>query len=98
MHVFLLLFSDPWGGLIFEGEYNHLPFGLFLTKLVTGVVFAGIMVAVTILFFYLRDMERFKKFGYKKFIRVHYIMLISSFILAIHIFLINTEIMVIFWG
>ncbi len=97
-HVLVLLNSDPWGPLIFQGEYKHIPFGLFAIKLWTGIIFGGIIVAVTILFFYLRDMDRFKKFGYKRFIRIHYIMLISTLVLAIHIFLINTEVLVIFWG
>ena len=93
-----LLLSEPWGGLIFRGEINHIPYTLFLTKLWTGVFFGIMMVSVTILFFYLKDMNRFKKFGYKKFIKVHYIMLISTALLAVHIFLINTEILIIFWG
>lgn len=97
-HVLLLLNSDPWGPLIFRGEYSHMPLGLFVIKLWTGIIFGVIMVAVTILFFYLRDTDRFKKFGYKLFIRIHYIMLIFTIILAIHIFLINTEILVILWG
>lgn len=98
VHVLVLLNSDPWGPLIFEGEYNHIPLGLFITKLWTGIIFGAIMVAVTVLFFYLRDKERFKKFGYKRFIRVHHIMLIFTLVLAVHIFLINTEVIVILWG
>ena len=97
-HIGVLLSSDPWGPLIFENEYNHMPFGLFLTKLLTGVIFGLVMIGVTVLFFYLRDMDRFRKFGYKRFIKVHQIMLALTFILAIHVFLINTELMVIFWG
>jgi len=98
LHVMTLLLSEPWGDLIFKGESNHIPYILFLTKIWTGVFFGTMMVSVTILFFYLKDMNRFKKFGYKRFIRVHYIMLISTGLLAVHIFLINTEILIIFWG
>ena len=98
LHVITLLLSEPWGDLIFKGESNHIPHTIFLTKLWTGVFFGAIIVSVTILFFYLKDMNRFKKFGYKKFIKVHYIMLISTGLWAVHIFLINTELLIIFWG
>lgn len=97
VHVSALLSSDPWGGLIFEGEYNHIPYPLFIFKLWTGILFGLIMISVTTSAFYFRDMTRMKKFGFKNFIKIHYFMLILSFILAIHIFLINTELLVIFW-
>ena len=98
VHVGALLNSDPWGGLIFEGEYNHIPFPFFIIKLWTGILFGVIMISVATSAFYFRDMTRMKRFGFNNFIKIHYIMLSLSFILAIHIFLINTEILVIFWG
>jgi len=98
VHVGALLGSDPWGGLIFEGEYNHIPYPLFIVKLWTGILFGVIMISVAISAFYFRDMNKMKKFGFKNFIKIHYIMLSFSFVLAIHIFLINTELLVIIWG
>lgn len=98
IHIGTLLGSDPWGDLIFDGDYNHIPLPLFLTKLLTGVLFGIIMFSVSISAFYFRDMEKMKRFGFKKFIKLHYIMLSLSVILGIHIFLINTEILIIFWG
>lgn len=98
IHVASLLSSDPWGNLIFDGEYNHIPLPLFTTKLATGIIFGIIMFSVSMSAFYFRDMNRMKKFGFKNFIRIHYIMLSLSILLGIHIFLINTEILVIFWG
>ena len=98
IHVASLLGSDPWGALIFNGEYNHIPLPLFMTKLVTGIIFGIVMFSVSMSAFYFRDMNRMKKFGFKNFIKIHYIMLSFSILLAIHVFLINTEILVIFWG
>ncbi len=98
IHISTLLGSDPWGDLIFDGDYNHIPLPLFLTKLLTGVVFGIIMFSVSISAFYFRDMEKMKRFGFKKFKKLHYFMLSLSLILGIHIFLINTEIIIIFWG
>jgi hypothetical protein len=98
IHITSLLSSDPWGDLIFDRESNHLPFPLFMTKVATGVVFGIIMFTVSLSAFYFRDMNKMKRFGFKNFIRIHYIMLSLSFLLAIHIFLINTEILVILWG
>lgn len=98
IHFISLLSSEPWGNLIFEGEYNHIPYSLFMTKLWTGVFFGIIMFMVFISAFYFRDMNRMKKFGFKNFIKIHYIMLSLSIILGIHIFLINTELLVMFWG
>lgn len=98
IHVTSLLSSDPWGELLFDRESNHLPFPLFLTKISMGIVFGLIMISVSLSAFIFRDMKRMKRFGFKNFIRIHYIMLALSFLLAIHIFLINTEILVIMWG
>jgi len=98
IHVGVLLNSDPWGPLIFKGEYNHIPLPLFIIKIWTGVFFAIIMVGSSLMFYFLRDVRRLKKFGYKRFIRLHHIMLLLTVFLAIHIFLINTELMIIWWG
>ena len=98
IHVGSLLGSEPWGELIFDGEYKHIPYPLFVTKLWTGVLFGIVMFSVSVSAFYFRDMKRMKKFGYKNFIKIHYIMLSLSVILGIHIFLINTELLIIFWG
>lgn len=98
LHVGFLLVSDPWGPMIFEGEYNHMPYNLFLIKIWTGIVFGIVMVSASFLFRYLKDMEKLKKFGYKNLIKVHHIMLVFSVILAVHIFLINIEIIILLWG
>jgi hypothetical protein len=56
------------------------------------------MLSVSVISIIFRDMNRMKRFGFKNFIKIHYIMLSLSFLLAIHMFLINTEILVMFWG
>ena len=98
VHISSLLLSDPWGPLIFNGEYNHIPPALFMIKIWTGVIFGIVMVSISFSAFYFRNMNNMKKFGYKNFIKLHYIMLSLSVILAVHIFLINTELLIIFWG
>ena len=98
IHVTSLLTSDPWGELLFDGESNHLPFLLFLTKIAMGIIFGIVMFSVSMSAFIFRDMKRMKRFGFNNFIKIHYIMLLLSFLLAIHIFLINTEMLVIMWG
>ncbi|MFX1410377.1 MAG: hypothetical protein ACFFA6_08490 [Promethearchaeota archaeon] len=97
-HISSLLTSDPWGSLVFDGKYNHIPYNLFMIKLWTGVIFGIIMFSVFLSAFYFRNMENMKKFGFRNFIKLHYIMLSLSIILAVHIFLINTELLIIFWG
>jgi hypothetical protein len=98
VHIISLLSSDPWSELIFDREFNHLPFPLFIIKLSTGIVFGVFMLSVSLSAIIFRDMKRMKRFGFKNFIKIHYFMLSLSFLLAIHIFLINTEILVMFWG
>jgi predicted ferric reductase len=90
-HVLFLFISEPWRSVALAKNIEHYPYNLFLIKIWTGIIFAFIMIFVSILSFYLRDMKKLKKFGYKRFILVHRIMLILTIILVIHIFLINTE-------
>ena len=90
-HVSFLLTSDPWNSLILGRMVAHFPFALFAIKIWTGIIFGAIMVGTSILFFYLKDVKRLKKFGYKKMIWVHKLLLVFTIVLAIHIFLINIE-------
>ena len=98
VHISSLLLSDPWGPLIFDSEYNHIPSVLFMIKIWTGVIFGIVMVSVSFSAFYFRSMKNMKNFGFRNFIKLHYIMLSLSILLAVHIFLINTELLIIFWG
>lgn len=90
-HVLFLLISEPWKGVIFRKRMEHFGDYLFRIKIWTGIIFALIMIFVSILSFYLRDVKKLKKFGYKRFILIHRIMLVLTIVLIIHIFLINTE-------
>jgi len=90
-HVLFLFISEPWKSVILSKRIEHYAFSLFRIKIWTGIIFALIMIFVSILSFYLRDMKKLKKFGYKRFILVHRIMLFLTIILVIHILLINTE-------
>ena len=90
-HVLFLFISEPWRSVILSNRIEHYGFLLFRIKIWTGIIFAAIMIFVSILSFYLRDMKKLKKFGYKRFILVHRIMLLLTIILVAHILLINTE-------
>ena len=90
-HVLFLFISEPWKSVILSTRIKHYALLLFQIKIWTGIIFASIMIFISILSFYLRDMKKLKKFGYKRFILVHRIMLILTIILVIHILFINTE-------
>jgi len=67
-HVLYLLTSEPWRSLILGRNVAHFYFGLFVIKIWTGIIFGAIMVGTSIIFFYLKDVKRLKRFGYKKMI------------------------------
>ena len=90
-HIIFLVTSEPWRSLIIGKNVAHQSFYFFTLKIWTGIFFGIIMVGSSILFFSLKNVKKLKKFGYKKMIWVHRIMLIFTIALAIHIFLINTE-------
>ena len=98
IHVLALVFSEPWNSLIFEFEKNHFPLTIFLLKLWTGILFGIMMTFLLILFFLLREPKKMRKFGYKRFIFLHRVMMIATILLAIHIFLLNTELVIMFYG
>ena len=93
-HILFLIISEPWYSVIFKSNIAHFPYLTFAIKIWTGIIFAIIMISVSILSFYLRDIQKLKKFGYKNFILIHRIMLIYAIMLVIHIFLINTELLI----
>ena len=92
LHIILLLATDPWRNIILARRVEHFPYSFYMVKIWTGIIFGVIMVGSSILFVYLRDITRLRKFGYKKMIWVHRIMLIFIILLAIHVLYINTEI------
>jgi len=98
IHVLALVFSEPWNSLIFEFEKNHFPLTIFLLKLWTGIIFGIMMTFLLIFFFLLREPKKMRKFGYKRFIFLHRVMMIATILLAIHIFLLNTELVIMFYG
>jgi len=92
LHIILLIATDPWRNIILRRRVEHFPYIFYMVKIWTGIIFGIIMVASSILFIYLRDLKKLRKFGYKNLIWVHRIMLICVILLAIHILYINTEI------
>ncbi len=91
LHVIILITSNPWKWIIFSHQAEHFPYSFYMIKIWTGIVYGAIMVISSVMFIYLRDLNRLKKFGYKRFMWVHHVMLICAIILIIHIFFINTE-------
>ena len=93
-HVLFLFLSEPWISVILTKKIAHFHITLHSLKIWTGIIFAIVMILISILSFYLRDIKKLKKFRYKRFILIHRIMLVLTIILVVHIFLINTEIMI----
>ncbi|MHA1148823.1 MAG: hypothetical protein ACTSR8_11345 [Promethearchaeota archaeon] len=92
LHVLILVLTEPWRSIILQGRVKHLPYAYYLIKFWTGIIFGGIMITCVIFFLYIQNLKRLKKFGYRKFILVHRIMMICVILLVFHIIFINTEI------
>ncbi|MFX1340167.1 MAG: hypothetical protein ACFFDK_16270 [Promethearchaeota archaeon] len=90
-HIIFLVTSEPWRSLIRGRKVAHFSFYFFSLKIWTGIFYGIIMVGASMLFFSLKNIKNLKRFGYKKMIWVHRIMLLFSIVLIIHISLINTE-------
>jgi len=97
-HIVFLISSEPWRSLIRGRMVAHFSFGLFALKIWTGIIFGAIMVGTSILFFYLKDVKRLSKFGYTKMVWIHKLLLAFTIFLAIHMFLINTDLWLLFTG
>lgn len=92
LHLYYLFISEPWRSILLLRDREHFTYRIFQFKIGTGVYFAIIMILVSILSFAARDVKFMKKIGYKRFRIIHWIMMVSTVILIIHIFYINTEI------
>lgn len=90
-HVLFLFTSEPWKSVILSKRIEHFSLLIYQIKIWTGIIFAAFMIFISILSFFLRDIKKLKKFGYKRFILVHRIMLILTIIMVIHILFFNTE-------
>jgi hypothetical protein len=97
-HIIFLVTSEPWRSLIRGSKVAHFSFFFFTLKIWTGIFYGVIMVGASILFFSLKNVRNLKRFGYKKMMWVHRIMLLFAIFLPIHIFLINTELWLITTG
>lgn len=95
LHVYFLFVSEPWRSIFLMRDKEHFPYRIFEFKIGTGIYMAIVMTSISILSFAARDIRVMKKIGYKRFRIIHWIMIISTIILIIHIVFINTEIWII---
>jgi hypothetical protein len=98
IHVFLLFISEPWRSIFLNIDREHFSYRVFQIKIQIGIIFATIMVIVSILSVFARKPKYMKKIGYKKFKIIHWIMMIFTFLLIIHILYINTELWIMGYG
>ncbi|MBD3255189.1 MAG: hypothetical protein GF383_08850 [Candidatus Lokiarchaeota archaeon] len=96
IHLVLLFVSEPWRSIILRTDSEHFSLTIFRGKILSGVVFAVIMSAVSILSMFARKPKFMKKIGYRRFKIIHKIMMLSTVILLFHIIFINTELWIIF--
>ena len=95
LHVYYLFISEPWRSIFFMRDREHFAYRIFQIKIGTGIYMAIVMSLVSILSFAARDAKFMKKIGYKRFCIIHWIMIISTIILIVHILFINTEVWII---
>jgi len=95
LHVFCLFISEPWRSILLLRDREHFTYRVFQFKIGTGIYMAIIMTIVSLLSFAAREAKVMKKIGYKRFRIIHWIMMVSTIILIIHILYINTEIWII---
>jgi len=95
LHVYYLFISEPWRSIFLMRDKAHFSYRIFQFKIGTGIYMAIIMISVSLLSFAALDAKVMKKIGYKRFRIIHWIMIVSTVILIIHILYINTEIWII---
>lgn len=95
LHVYCLVISEPWRSIFLLRDKAHFSYRIFQFKIGTGIYMAIIMTSVSLLSFAALDAKVMKKIGYKRFRIIHWIMIVSTVILIIHILYINTEIWII---
>ena len=98
LHVFFLLTSEPWRSIYFGLDRKHFSTQIFQLKIQSGVIFATIMLSVSILSLFTRKSKYMKKIGYKRFRVIHWIMMIFTILLVFHILYINTELWIMGYG
>jgi len=98
LHVFFLLTSEPWRSIFLGLDRKHFSTQVFQLKIQSGVIFATIMVSVSILSLFTRKSKYMKKIGYKRFRVIHWIMMIFTILLVFHILYINTELWIMGYG
>ncbi|TFG09027.1 MAG: hypothetical protein EU539_00515 [Promethearchaeota archaeon] len=96
VHVYFLYISEPWRSIFLRTDRDHFSWNVFQFKIITGVYFMIIMTMVSILSLIVRNPKLMKKIGYKRFRWIHWIMIISTVLLLVHVIYINTEIWIIY--
>ena len=98
IHVYFLLTSEPWRSIFLGLDREHFSTRVFQIKIQTGITFATIMTIVSILSLFARKPKYMRKIGYKRFKIIHWIMMIFTIVLIIHVLYINTELWIMGYG
>ncbi len=98
IHVYFLLTSEPWRSIFLGLDRKHFSTRVFQIKIQTGIIFGTIMTIVSVFSVFARKPKYMKKIGYKKFKVIHWIMMIFTILLIVHILYINTELWIMGYG
>jgi predicted ferric reductase len=92
LHLILLFNYEPWRSIILRADRAHFSFNTFQLKIQNGIIVGLVMAIVSFLSLFARNPKVMKKIGYKRFKIIHWMMIIVSFVLILHVLYINTEI------
>jgi len=91
IHFIVLLTSEPWKSVYLRTERAHFPYEVFDLKIQLGITVGVVMILVS-------EPKIMKKIGYKRFKIIHWIMMIFTVVLIIHVLYINTELWIMGYG
>ncbi len=98
LHLSFLLTSEPWRSIWWYLDRAHFPYEIFYTKIISGIIFGTIMVAVSVLSIIARKPKYMRIIGYNRFRSIHLIMMVFTIMLILHVVYINTELWIMGFG
>ncbi len=98
IHLSVLLISEPWRSVFWLIDRKHFSYEIFYTKIISGIIFGTVMVAVSILSIIARKPKYMRIIGYNRFRSIHLIMMVFTIMLILHVLYINTELWIMGFG